>query len=75
MAASSHATNLDFSGVRWQKSSFSIGNSNCVEFGAVGEYVAIRDSKHPEQTPLLLTHREIAALVAGAKRGAFDHVG
>jgi hypothetical protein len=73
--AISHASDLDVDAVRWRKSSFSIGNSNCVEFGVIGAYVAIRDSKHPEQTPLVLTRREIAAFIADAKAGAFDDVG
>jgi hypothetical protein len=64
---------LDFSKVRWEKSPFSGGANQCVEFGAVGEFVAIRDSKRPEQTPLVYTRSEIAAFIAGAKTGAFDH--
>ncbi|MFJ1551157.1 DUF397 domain-containing protein [Streptomyces sp. NPDC088246] len=65
---------LDFSGVTWEKSPFSGGNDNCVEFGAIGDLVAMRDSKRPEQTPLVYTRSEIAALLAGAKAGAFDHL-
>ncbi|GAA2103619.1 hypothetical protein GCM10009759_39210 [Kitasatospora saccharophila] len=65
---------LDFSAVTWEKSPFSGGNDNCVEFGVVGGFVAVRDSKRPEQTPLLYTRTEIAAMIAGAKAGAFDHL-
>lgn len=65
---------LDFSAVTWEKSPFSGGNDNCVEFGVIGELVAMRDSKRPEQTPLLYTRGEIGALLAGAKAGAFDHL-
>ncbi|WP_434593605.1 DUF397 domain-containing protein [Streptomyces sp. A5-4] len=65
---------LDFSGVTWEKSPFSGGNDNCVEFGVIGDLVAVRDSKRPEQTPLVYTRGEIAAMVAGAKAGAFDHL-
>ncbi|MFJ8313983.1 MULTISPECIES: DUF397 domain-containing protein [unclassified Streptomyces] len=65
---------LDFSGVTWEKSPFSGGNDNCVEFGVIGDLVALRDSKRPEQTPLVYTRSEIAALLAGAKAGAFDHL-
>ncbi|MFF3650388.1 DUF397 domain-containing protein [Streptomyces sp. NPDC002181] len=50
------------------------GNDNCVEFDAVGDLVAIRDSKRPKQTPLFYTRSEIAALLAGAKAGAFAHI-
>ena len=65
---------LDFSGVTWEKSPDSGGNDNCVEFGEIGGLVAIRDSKRPEQTPLVYTRDEIRALLSGAKAGAFDHL-
>ncbi|MEV1009849.1 DUF397 domain-containing protein [Streptomyces sp. NPDC049881] len=65
---------LDFSGVAWEKSPFSGGNDNCVEFGTIGEFVAIRDSKRPEQSPLVYTRDEIRAMISGAKAGAFDHL-
>ncbi|MER7703916.1 DUF397 domain-containing protein [Kitasatospora sp. NPDC097605] len=65
---------IDFSDVTWEKSPFSGGSDNCVEFGAVGRYVAIRDSKNPTQAPLVYTRAEIGALLDGAKFGAFDHL-
>ena len=65
---------LDFSGVTWEKSPFSGGNDNCVEFGVAGVFVAVRDSKRPEQTPLVYTRDEIKAMILGAKAGAFDHL-
>lgn len=65
---------LDFSGVTWEKSPFSGGSDNCVEFGVVGTLVAVRDSKRPEQTPLVYTRDEIKAMILGAKAGAFDHL-
>lgn len=65
---------LDFSGVAWEKSPDSGGNDNCVEFGVVGEFIAIRDSKRPEQTPHVYTRGEIRAMLLGAKAGAFDHL-
>ncbi|WP_327676340.1 DUF397 domain-containing protein [Kitasatospora sp. NBC_00458] len=65
---------IDFSDVLWEKSPFSGGSDNCVEFGAIGEFVAIRDSKNPAQTPLIYTRSEIRAMVDGAKAGAFDHL-
>lgn len=67
-------TELDFSAVTWEKSPFSGGNDNCVEFGRIGGFVAIRDSKRPEQTPLVYTREEIQALLDGAKAGSFDHL-
>ncbi|MFD4144090.1 DUF397 domain-containing protein [Streptomyces sp. NPDC058572] len=66
---------LNFSGVTWEKSPFSGGNDNCVEFGEIGGFVAMRDSKRPEQTPLVFDRSEIAAMIAGAKAGTFDHLG
>ncbi|MGW1159402.1 DUF397 domain-containing protein [Streptomyces sp. NPDC002519] len=65
---------LDFSGVTWEKSPFSGGNDNCVEFGVIGDLIAVRDSKRPGQTPLVYTREEIGAMLAGAKAGAFDHL-
>jgi hypothetical protein len=63
---------LDFSGVTWEKSPFSGGNDNCVEFGVIGELIAMRDSKRPEQTPLVFDRSEIAAMISGVKAGTFD---
>jgi hypothetical protein len=65
---------LDFSGVLWEKSPFSGGSDNCVEFGVIGGSVAVRDSKRPGQMPLVFDRDEIAAMIAGAKAGAFDHL-
>ncbi|MFG2887866.1 DUF397 domain-containing protein [Streptomyces sp. NPDC048297] len=65
---------MDFSGVNWGKSPFSGGNDNCVEFGVVGDLIALRDSKRPGQTQLVYTREEIGAMLAGAKGGAFDHL-
>jgi Domain of unknown function (DUF397) len=65
---------LDFSAITWEKSEFSGGNDNCVEFGAIGDLIAVRDSKRPGQTPLVFTRGEIAAMIAGAKGGNFDHL-
>lgn len=65
---------LDFSAVTWEKSPFSGGNDNCVEFGVIGDLIAMRDSKRPGQTPLVYTRDEIGAMLAGAKAGAFDHL-
>ncbi|MFG2692840.1 DUF397 domain-containing protein [Kitasatospora sp. NPDC051984] len=65
---------LDFSDVVWEKSPFSGGHDNCVEFGVVGAFIAVRDSKRPQQTPLVYTRDEIRAMVQGVKAGAFDHL-
>ncbi|MQY16241.1 hypothetical protein SRB5_64390 [Streptomyces sp. RB5] len=65
---------LDFSTVAWEKSEFSGGSDNCVEFAILGDLIAVRDSKRPGQTPLIFTRTEIAAMLAGAKKGNFDHM-
>ncbi|EKX61432.1 DUF397 domain-containing protein [Streptomyces ipomoeae] len=57
----------------WQKSSVSGANGDCVEFAAHPNGVAIRHSKAPDGPALLFTHSEIAAMLAGAKAGEFDH--
>jgi Domain of unknown function (DUF397) len=44
---------MDVTGVRWRKSSYSGDNGgDCVEVGAAGLAVAVRDSKDPDG-PLL----------------------
>ncbi|MDT0305522.1 DUF397 domain-containing protein [Streptomyces sp. DSM 44917] len=43
------------SGARWAKSSYSEGNGQCVEVARLGETsVALRDSKHGEDGPVVL---------------------
>ena len=58
----------------WVKSSFS-ADGNCVELapGSDGT-VGLRDSKAPDTGHLTFTRAEIAAFVAGAKAGEFDHL-
>jgi hypothetical protein len=34
-------------GIWWRKSSYSGGDNNCVEVGATGAGIAVRDSKQP----------------------------
>ncbi|WP_200306578.1 DUF397 domain-containing protein [Streptomyces adelaidensis] len=58
----------------WQKSSVSGGDGNCVEFAPHDNGIAIRHSKAPNGPALLFTHSEIAAMLAGAKAGEFDHL-
>ncbi|WP_327732199.1 DUF397 domain-containing protein [Streptomyces sp. NBC_00487] len=58
----------------WQKSSSSGGDGNCVEFAAHENGVAVRHNKAPDGPALLFTHSEIAAMLAGAKAGEFDHL-
>ncbi|WP_214367346.1 DUF397 domain-containing protein [Pseudonocardia sp. H11422] len=46
---------------------------DCVEVGRTPEGgVAVRDSKHREQQPLVFTADEWATFVAGVRNGEFD---
>jgi hypothetical protein len=56
---------------RWLKSSYSGGASDCVEIRDVGDFVAVRDSKHPE-TVLRFTRAEWHAFLDAVKRGELD---
>jgi len=58
----------------WIKASRSIPGGACVEVAALGEFIALRDSKHPEVAPFHFTHEEMAAFIDGAKHGEFDHL-
>lgn len=56
----------------WRKSSFCSANS-CVEvLPLVAGSVAVQDSKHPDDPPLVFGAGEWAAFVAGVKAGEFD---
>ena len=51
-------SSIDFSDALWRKSSYSNGQANCVETAAIGQgcrFVAIRDSKAPDGSKLILT--------------------
>ena len=67
------ATALD--DVTWQKSEHSNPNGACVEVALLpdGE-IAVRNSRFPSGPALVYTRAEIAAFLAGAKAGEFDHV-
>jgi hypothetical protein len=62
-------------GVKWQKSQHSNPNGACVEVAVLpnGE-IAVRNSRFPGGPALVYTRAEIAAFLAGAKDGEFDHV-
>lgn len=72
MSTKPNPADLDYSSVIWEKSPDSGGNDECMEFGQIGELVAVRDSKRPEDTPQLYTRGEIRAMLSGAKSGFFD---
>ena len=66
----------DIANVRWQKSSFSAYNGNCVEVGSLGNgIIGIRDTKDLGTGPILaFTKQEWAAFLSGIKVGEFDHL-
>jgi hypothetical protein len=58
----------------WLKSRASMGAGACVQLAEVGDMIALRDSKHPENAPHLFTHAEIRAFFAAIRLGEFDHL-
>lgn len=49
--------------------------SSCVEVASHdGGMIAVRDSKHPEQDPLIFDKAEMADFFQGVKEGKFDHL-
>jgi len=61
--------------VTWQKSQYSNPNGACVEVAVLADGgIAVRNSRFPSGPALVYTRAEIAAFLAGAKDGEFDHV-
>ncbi|MFF3467265.1 DUF397 domain-containing protein [Streptomyces sp. NPDC002619] len=66
------ASSLD---ARWIKSRHSNAEGNCVEVASlVGGAIAVRNSRDPDGPALVYTPAEVAAFLAGAKEGEFDHL-
>ena len=58
---------------RWQKSSLSAYNGNCVEVaGLTDDTIRVRDSKHPRGAVLNFTPAEWDAFIGGVHNGEFD---
>lgn len=59
----------------WQKSRYSNSQGNCVEVARLADgSIGVRNSRHPDGPALIYTRAEVAALLAGAKDGEFDHL-
>jgi hypothetical protein len=60
--------------IQWQKSSFSTDSEgNCLELATQGDDILVRESDNPDV--IVQTSRaKLAAFLAGAKAGEFDHL-
>lgn len=66
------ASQLD---VHWIKSRHSNAEGNCVEVAPLTDGgIAMRNSRDPDGPALVYTAAELAAFLAGAKDGEFDHL-
>ncbi|MER5396437.1 MULTISPECIES: DUF397 domain-containing protein [unclassified Streptomyces] len=62
-------------GASWIKSRHSNAEGNCVEVADLGDGgIAVRNSRDPDGPALVYTPAEVAAFLAGAKDGEFDHL-
>jgi hypothetical protein len=63
---------------RYVKSTFSAGNAACLSFTVAGGLIGFQDDKLPpaerKARTLIFNHHEMAAFIAGAKNGDFDHL-
>ncbi len=59
---------LNFIGLRWPKSTYSMGSGDCVEFAQFPNgKVAMRDSKNPEGGVLVFTAMEWRTFIGAMK--------
>jgi hypothetical protein len=64
---------VDLSHVQWRKASYSAnGGGDCVEAGATGRVVAVRDSKDPDGSKLVVSPAGWRVFMAGVKSGRYD---
>lgn len=64
---------MDLTRAKWQTSTRSGGNGNCVEVATnLPEGVAVRDTKNRDGGTLIFTHAEWDAFVGGVKDGEFS---
>ncbi|MQA24570.1 MAG: DUF397 domain-containing protein [Micromonosporaceae bacterium] len=63
--------NVDLSRAVWKKSQKSSTNGGCVEVADLGNHIAVRDSKRPDQAPLVFTAFEWECFLDGVTKGEF----
>ena len=64
---------VDLSEAEWFKSTYSGGSDdNCVEVAIIGDVVATRDSKDPNNNVQVYSLTEWRAFTAGVRAGEFD---
>jgi hypothetical protein len=64
---------MDLSRVEWRKATYSnVNGGECVEVGAAGRVVAVRDSKDPQGPKLAFTPGEWKAFTRRVKAGDFN---
>ncbi|WP_347585018.1 DUF397 domain-containing protein [Streptomyces sp. B6B3] len=54
---------------RWRRSSHSGGANDCVELTELGAHVALRDSKRPELTPLVVRRAAFRSMIDAVRSG------
>jgi len=63
---------------RYVKSTFSNGHGGCLSFAAADGLIGFQDDKLPpaerKTCTLIFDQNEMAAFIAGAKNGDFDHL-
>ncbi|GAA3176957.1 MULTISPECIES: DUF397 domain-containing protein [Streptomyces] len=59
--------------IRWQKSSYSNENMNCVELASRDGLILIRESDDPDAV-VTTTPEKLEAFILGVRAGEFDHL-
>ncbi|MEU8522424.1 DUF397 domain-containing protein [Streptomyces sp. NPDC048577] len=62
----------ELAGARWVKAKASDALNECIELAAVGENIAMRNSRDPKGPALIFTKGELSAFLNGAAKGEFN---